>query len=152
MHFCGQLFLRRIYIRLPYEACQMASESPRICVWLPEEAWHIEEREAYMIWLSREAYQTRLSERYNLQDISHSLIIHTTESPTLYITVTWAPCQIRLCEPYRGLLDPLNRHISCHYMHCLSISGANDFFGGYLYMWQPGEAYLIHHWEPYTQH
>ena len=51
-----------IYIRLPYEACQMASESPRICVWLPEEAWHIEEREAYMIWLSREAYQTRLWE------------------------------------------------------------------------------------------
>jgi len=51
---------------------------------------HIEEREAYMIWLSREAYQTRLSERYNLQEISHSLMIHTTESPTLYITATCA--------------------------------------------------------------
>jgi len=126
----------------PSDTPVRALESTRY-MWQPHDTHH---REAYP---KHHCHMSALSDTplrvQYLQDICDSLMIHTTERPTLNITVTWAPYQIRLWEPNKiGLPRSIEEtHIcecslirgvdTCHYMHCISISGANDFFG-YLYI------------------
>ena len=58
-------------------------EPLNMCVWQPEESYHIHHREPYMMWLAHEAYHICFWERYTIQDICDCHTTHTTKCPTL---------------------------------------------------------------------